>query len=135
MSERDDMMGNMSEEDGQRTRWMEPAELLSIVQRDVSIRGIEAPADAIMREPKLLIPVPAPANPPLDIPTYEARFARWRGGEGPRLTGMETFMDVLTSLPTSACAVSVHGESTTYCFLLDETLTRVLAAVALDPPD
>jgi hypothetical protein len=66
------------------------------------------------------------------VPTYEIRFARRRDGEGPRLTGIEEFMEVLTSLTTAASAVSVRGESTTYCFLLNEALTRVLAAVAID---
>lgn len=44
-------------------------------------------------------------------------------------------MKVLTSLSEGAAALTVRGDTTTYCFLLDERLTRVLAALAIDPPD
>jgi hypothetical protein len=54
VARRDDMMGHVTEEDGSIARWLKPAELLSVVQRDVSISGIEAPTAVIMREPKLL---------------------------------------------------------------------------------
>lgn len=82
----------------------------------------------------LLIPVSDPANPPLDVQTYEVRRARWKEGEGPQLTGMDDFMHVLTSLSTDARAVTVQGKVTSYVFLLDAGLSRVLAGVAIDPP-
>jgi hypothetical protein len=116
-------------------QWIEPAELLDVVQRDVSISGVESPTDVLLREPGLLIPVPDPASPPLDISTYEARWARWREGSGPRLTGMDEFMLVLRESQAPASAVFVRGESTTYCFLLDARRSRVTAAVAVDPPN
>jgi hypothetical protein len=129
------MMVAMTEENWTTPRWMDPSQLLTLVQRDVSIRGRELPGDAIMREPLLLIPVSAPENPPLDMNTYEVRLARWNEGEGPQLAGMETFVSVMRSLAAPACVVSVRGALTTYCFLLDAALTKVLATVAIDPRD
>jgi hypothetical protein len=114
--------------------WVEPLALLRIVQRDVSIRGDEAPTDAILREPALLIPLSAPGTPPLDVHTYRARRDRWEAGDGPHLTGMRQFMEVLESLETPARAVVVEGHRTTYVFLLDPAVSRVLASVAIDPP-
>lgn len=119
--------------DGER-RWIQPRELLRIVQRDVTVAGDEPPEDVIMREPSLLIPVGHAANPPLDLHTYRVRRDRWEAGEGPRLTGMSDFMQTLEGLEEPACATTVTGVSTSYTFLLDSAWSRVLTAVAIDPP-
>jgi hypothetical protein len=116
------------------SRWLEPAELLRIARRDVTISGDEPLEAAIMREPSLLIRLGRPSTRPLDLNTYRIRRARWERGEGPRLTGMGEFMAVLESLTEPAGAVAIQGERTTYQFLLDPGATRVPASVAIDPP-
>lgn len=87
-----------------------------------------------MSEPHLLLAITEPANPPLDVHTYEARSARSKEGSGPQLTGIVDFMEVLTTLSVDACAAAVHGKVTSYVFLLDAELSCVLASVAMDPP-
>jgi hypothetical protein len=115
-------------------RWIEPADLLVIVRRDVTIQGDESPEDALMQEPNLLLPVSAPGTPPLDLATFRARNERWGRGEGPRLVGMTEFVSTLESLTTPARVVHVRGKQTTYAFIVDVECSRVLAAVAIDPP-
>jgi hypothetical protein len=116
------------------TRWIEPSKLWDLVQRDSTLAGDEAPETVILKEPELLIRVAGPALPPLDVDTYVARLTRWQQGEGPRLVGMDQFVRVLTSLKEPGCAVAVKGNQTSYTYLLDSDLTRVIAAVAIDPP-
>ena len=91
------------------TRWIGPAELAELVQRDIKIRGAETLYQVILREPESLIPVTEPGIPPVDVPTCEVRRARWHEGRGPTLVGVDEFMTVLTSLTEPACAVTVQG--------------------------
>jgi hypothetical protein len=116
------------------TRWVEPVELLRLVRRDFSLSGSEPVSEVILRESSELIPVSEPGLPPLDIHTYRVRLSRWQAGEGPDLTGIQSFVDTLESLQVSARAVSVRGTRTSHVFLLDADLTRVLAGLAIDPP-
>lgn len=66
--------------------------------------------------------------------TYRIRGNRWEAGEGPRLTGMPQFMDDLEYLAGLARVATVLGKRTTYMFLIDADVTRVLAIVANDAP-
>lgn len=116
------------------TRWIEPLRLAELVRRDTEVRGGEDPDRVILREPHVLIPVTEPGLPPLDLATYEVRRARWHDGEGPAVAGIDEFVAVLATLTEPACAVTVKGARTAYSFLLDAEMTRVLAAVAVDPP-
>ncbi|MEV0794400.1 hypothetical protein [Kribbella sp. NPDC050459] len=79
-------------------RWLEPAELLRIARRDVTVCGEESLEAVIMREPSLLIRLPSSSTPRLDLHTYRVRRDRWESGEGAHLTGMGVFMAVLESL-------------------------------------
>ena len=79
---------------------IERGDLLDLVRRDVRVSGDESPESALMREPKLLIPVGAASVPALDLPTYRARLERWEAGKGPRLTGMREFVRTLEDLDT-----------------------------------
>jgi hypothetical protein len=115
--------------------WIEPTELLRLVDRDVRISGDESPAEAIMREPNVLISLSSPSFRPLDLSTYRIRRDRWEAGEGPRLTGMRHFMDALEFLAAPACVTTVRGRRTNYMFLIDAEMTRVLASVAIDAPE
>lgn len=120
--------------DHSETRWIERSYLLELVCRDVEVPGDESPASALMREPSLLIRVGAPSIPALDLPTYRARLARWENGEGPRLTGMRQFVRMLEALDIPARTATVEGATTTYVFVLDAAIARVLACVAVDAP-
>jgi hypothetical protein len=73
--------------------WIEPTELLRLVERDVRISGDESPAEAIMREPHVLIALSSPSVRPLDLPTYRIRRDRWQAGEGPRLNLIQRSID------------------------------------------
>jgi len=73
--------------------WIEPTELLRLVERDVRISGDESPAEAIMREPHVLIALSSPSVRPLDLPTYRIRRDRWQAGEGPRLNSIQRSID------------------------------------------
>ncbi|CAM3520305.1 hypothetical protein [Nocardioides zeicaulis] len=119
---------------GDGTEWLPPDALLALVERDVVITGDESPRAVLMAEPALMVNVSSPSVPPLDLHTYQVRLARWEAGEGPRLTGMPEFVQALatTTVPTRAAVVS--GTSTTYTFLLDAAMSKVLACVATDAP-
>jgi hypothetical protein len=131
----------------EQTYWMNwpPAEGVVAVPRNPEIddfelsaltrpAGDEPPEDVLSRDPHLLVPVTDAASPPLDVHTYRVRFQRWEEGTGPRLTGIQEFVQVLETLDAPARAATVSGERTTYTFLLDAPATRVLACVAVDPP-
>jgi hypothetical protein len=119
-------------------RWIARSDLLALVQRDVQrdvqVAGDEPPADVLRRDPHLHVPMTGAASPPLDVHTYRVRFQRWEEGTGPRLTGIQEFVQVLETLDAPARAATVSGERTSYTFLLDAPATRVLACVAVDPP-
>jgi hypothetical protein len=115
------------------TTWIEPSDLLRLVASS-PFRGEESPSDVIMRNSNELIPVSDATLPPLDIYTYEVGLQRWRDGEGPRLQGMEEFVSALHRLDEPARAVTVAGTVTTYAYLLDSDMTRMIAGVAIDPP-
>lgn len=82
----------------------------------------------------MLVPVSEASVPALDVPTYRARLRRWQEGQGPRLTGMPEFVRTLETRTTPTRAVVVSGERTTYTFLLDDAMSRVVAALAVDSP-
>jgi len=115
--------------------WIEPAELLRLVERDVRTSGNESPAEAIMRDPNVHISLSSPSVRPLDLSTYRIRRDRWEAGEGPRLTGMRQFMDALESLAEPARVGTVRGRRSNCMLLIDADVTRVLASVAVDAPE
>ncbi|MDH2413835.1 hypothetical protein [Nocardioides sp. CER19] len=125
-------MDDVRDETGRR--WIEPDDLLRLVRRDVSVSGNEPPEDVLSREPHCLVPVSVATVPALDVHAYRVRLERWERGEGPRLTGMREFVRVLETYPAPARAVGVTGTTTTYTFLLDASMSRVLACVAIDAP-
>jgi hypothetical protein len=124
----------MAESGAAEPAWLEPVALRRLVERAASVRGDEPPEDAIMREPNLLIPVSAPGTSPLDVHTYRVRRDRWEAGDGPRITGMREFVETLETLSTPSRAAIVKGRRTTYTFLLDAALERVIGSVAADVP-
>lgn len=116
------------------THWMDPRDLLRLVRRDVEVTGDESPEAVLLREPTMLVSVSAAQTPALDLTTYRVRMERWEDGQGPRLAGMREFVNALETLTEPTRAATVSGARTTYTFLLDEAMTRVLAAVAVDEP-
>lgn len=112
---------------------IEPSDLLALVA-GFPIRGTEPVGEVVALRSAELIPVTEASLPPLDIATYEVRLQRWREGEGPHVTGIDDFVSALRSLDEPARAVTVSGKVTTYVYLLDSDMTRVIAAVAIDPP-
>jgi hypothetical protein len=116
------------------SRWIESGDLLNLVRRDVRIKGDESPEAVLTREPHLLVPVTDAATPALELHTYRIRLERWESGQGPRLTGMREFVHALEALTVPTRAATISGEMTTYTFLLDAPMSRVLACVAVDAP-
>ncbi|MGH2784038.1 MAG: hypothetical protein ACRDJ1_02125 [Actinomycetota bacterium] len=114
------------------TSWIERDDLRKLVERDVAISGRETLGSILDRERELLVPLTDPACPPVDIGTYRTRLSRWKDGEGPALTGIENFVEVLESLSTPARAATISGIATTYVLILDVRGDRILAAVATD---
>ena len=114
--------------------WIERDELELLARRDVRVRGRQALGEALHDEPDLLVAVSQPANPPVDVETYRTRLARSRDGDGPVLTGIEEFVDVLESLEEPASAVTITGVDTSYVLLLDADRQTILAALAIDRP-
>jgi hypothetical protein len=100
----------------------------------MTIAGVESPEAVLAREPDLLVPVSPPSTPALDISTYRVRLDRWESGDGPRLTGMREFLRALETLTVPTRAAVVSGRTTTYTLLLDESMSEVLACVAIDEP-
>jgi len=94
----------MVENSGAESASIEPAALLRLVERDVSVRGDEPPRDVIMREPSMLVQVSPPGTPPLDLDTYRVRRNRWAAGEGPNVTGMREFVEMLETITTPSRA-------------------------------
>ena len=119
---------------GDGTEWLARDALLALVERDIVITGAESPQAVLTAEPALLVNVTAPSVPPLDLHTYQSRLERWETGEGPRLTGMREFVRTLATVTVPTRAAVVSGTSTTYTFLLDAAMSRVLACVAVDAP-
>jgi hypothetical protein len=85
-----------------------------------------------MHSPTTLISVSERGLPPLDIATYEVRRQRANEGVGPVLVGINEFADSLFGLAERA--IAVRGERTTYVYLVDAALSRVLAGVAINSP-
>ena len=120
--------------DGAAERWIERRVLLRLVRRDVRVSGDEPVEVVLTQEPDLLVAVSNAALPALDLQTYQVRLQRWEDGRGPRLTGIREFVYALETLTEPTRAATVSGAVTTYTFLLDAELSRVLAAVAVDSP-
>lgn len=114
--------------------FIDPHALLALVA-DVRVRGIAPPEEAILHEPRLLVSVSDPGQPPVDRNTYEIRLQRWRDGAGPVLHGMEEFVAALRACVEPTRVLSVRGPRTNYTYLVDEGVTRVIAAVAVDVPE
>lgn len=119
---------------GDGTEWLARDALLALVERDTVVTGHESPSAVLTAEPALLVKVTAPSVPPLDLHTYQVRLERWEAGDGPHLTGMREFVRTLATITVPTRAAVVHGTSTTYTFLLDAAMSRVLACVAVDAP-
>jgi hypothetical protein len=120
--------------DGGSVQWIERSDLLTLARRDVDIAGDESPEAVLTREPYLLVAVSEPSVPALDPSTYRVRLERWERGDGLRLTGMREFVQALETVTTPTRAAVVSGEATTYTFLLDESMSEILACVAIDKP-
>lgn len=115
------------------SRWIRPESLLELVA-SLGVTGDEPPEEAIMRNPARPFAVSEPGMPPLNLETYEHRRQRARDGLGPRLVGIDQFVETLSALVEPACAVTVQGLRTNYIYLLDAELSRALAGVAIGHP-
>jgi len=113
------------------TRSIRPQALLELVTV-LDVAGLEPPELAIMRDPELPFQVSEPGTPPLDLETYEHRRQRAHEGTGPRLTGIDDFVDTLAALREPACFIFVEGKLTRYLYVVDVALSRALAGVAID---
>lgn len=115
------------------TPFIEPIELLDLVLES-GVCGVETPTNAILRHSAELLAVSEPSLTPLDVNTYRVRRARWQSGNGPSLTGIDTFIEVLESPSEPVSVVSAAGETTTYVCLLNARRTRAVAVLAVDAP-
>jgi hypothetical protein len=120
--------------DNSSTRWIARGDLLGLVEREVQITGDESPEVVLTQESNMLVAVTDAAMPALDLHTYRVRLERREDGQGPRLTGMREFVHAVETLTVPTRAATVSGKRTTYTFLLDASVSRVLAGVAVDDP-
>ena len=109
----------------------------SVLERlapETDVRGEQTLSDALADDPDPWVRVTEPHAPAVDIPTYELRRQRWLRRDGPRLTGIDEFLDELRKTQDEPARVAaVKGRKTTYVLLMNESLTLILAAIAIDP--
>lgn len=119
--------------EGFESRWLAARDLARLAESGRVPSGHDSLQDILARTPELLLSVSEPALHPLNIATYRVRHERWLGGEGPEILGMDEFMHALETGDEPLSVVAVAGDVTNYVLLLDETLSRVVVAVAIEP--
>ena len=115
-------------------RWIEARELAELARGLDLPSGQQSLVEALEEHPDQLLVIGPAECPPVDRATYRVRAERARSGSGPAVRGMDAFMAQVESDDVPSRLVTVEGSSTRYSVLLDEDVSTILAAVAIDPP-
>lgn len=116
------------------TGYLSAEGLAEVVRRGDSLPGALDLLDALSSWTSELIPV-SKVRPREMLSTYEIRLASSQSGEGPRVIGLEAFVEVLRSTDSDIGGFSIHTPSANFVGLLNETGSTLLALTMIFRPD
>jgi hypothetical protein len=108
------------------TRYLSAEKLAEIVKSGGGLPGASDLLDALSSWTNELIPL-SKGRPSEMLSTYEIRLARSQSGEGPQVTGLGEFVEVLREADSDLGIFGITTPSANYVGLTNETGSALLA--------
>jgi hypothetical protein len=115
-------------------RYVSAEEMVQIVRSGGGLPGTSDLLDALSSWTSELIPV-SKGRPDEMLSTYEIRLARSQSGEGPQVTGLGEFVEVLREADSDLGIFGIATPSANYVGLTNETGSVLLALTKIEIPD